>query len=143
MNILKIPLINGFCFRRCPKTFWKTRTLISKRNFKLINSNHRLIIVMYERYESIHLMFFKKSLILSISLLKERSDKCELLIDWIRCTLVQKQKRQKLFSQLLNDQYINILSAAGNFKIQCVLFLVKNESLMLIFGVSKTLKRQI
>lgn len=58
-------------------------------------------------------MFFKKALVLLIGFLKERNEKCEYLIDWIRKTILQREKRQKMFPQLLGDQFINILSLTG------------------------------
>lgn len=67
------------------------------------------------RYESVHLTFFKKSLTLLIHCLKEKNEKCEILIDWVRKTVVQKEKRNRLFGRILNEQYIHILGATGKY----------------------------
>ncbi len=61
--------------------------------------------------------FFKKIFAYCISYEKERKNKLEPLIDWIRKLLIKKEKSQVVILNLLEDEYINMLNALGNVDI--------------------------
>jgi hypothetical protein len=42
---------------------------------------------------------------------KEKKDKIETIIDWIRRLIISKEKTHKIVVNLLEDDYINILSS--------------------------------
>lgn len=59
----------------------------------------------------IFLNFFKKLFAFCILYAKNKRDKLETMIDWIRKLIVKKENRQKSILTLLENEYINMLNA--------------------------------
>lgn len=92
----------------------KTTTLSSKL---LLNLNYLEYIIqtliLTNSLDTIFTSFFRKTISFCILYEKEKKEKLETLIDWIRNLIIKKAKSHNILLHVLEEQYINLLNALG------------------------------
>ena len=78
-----------------------------------LKTNQRLFVS--HRCDNVFLSFFKKIFPLCRSYAKEKKERLEVLIDWLRKLITKKEKSLPCVLNLLEEEYVNMLNALGNF----------------------------
>ncbi len=66
-------------------------------------------------YDSIFVAFFRKVFAYCVAYAKEKKEKLETLLDWLRRLVIRKEKSLKIVLTILEDEFINLLNALGKF----------------------------
>lgn len=87
-------------------------------------------------FENIFESFFRKAISFCILYGKEKKEKLEIVIDWIRKLIIKKGNSQNIILSVLEDQYVDILNAF-DFESKDVAESCKKKILELIYWVPK------
>ncbi len=71
--------------------------------------------VLFWRYEGSFISFYKKSLKYLVLFAKEKREKLETIVDWVRKLIIRKEKQQPPVLSLLEEEYMNIINTIGRW----------------------------